>query len=506
MGLNPHQSTSIKKERSLDRHPTLIFHALPKEKQNNMTNITHFKKNARSCVTVLGTHDLQKSLNAEHIVNQTGELKASEMYYSSKPSTCHTRSNDIISLREHKRDINAIASGFGSLDDDDYDQKTISYARETSGRMSKCLNFGFINKKTRKSTARIRCKSHACPYCTHIKQLTRCTEFSEGLKLLNPSELDYSHLSLITISYRVKSNDVTEVRKQQKSLSTGFSKLLSYRKFRKFVLGSVRAIENIESTHKKGFCHVHLHALVLTNSAKAFPKRDTLAKLTCIISKLMESPVKINLHIRTELKKKTEPEAVEQLQRAFNYLHKSFGLKTRDQFKKSKLFGEYSTSSIRKQSIEFYLVMTQAIYRQRLYGTTGVISEILKLGREQIRINKEKDDVSRVSDIATNHSSNENILVYWKRRMVTFPNGLRQDLGDYYIARSHLTDFCNDMKIFRLAIKPKPRPKPKIQPPSSVIKTPDSKIHINSLPDQLKTSGQQLGLFNLDDSKNSDLT
>lgn len=406
--------------------------------------------------STFGTLPIQEAYNIQSIIDNTGTIKAITAY---KPKTQTTNKNSyryqsaygfnttpIIARKpnsleneiEKKKDRNYMSSGLSQASQQKHlDQATKTYALKTASQLSSCGNNCWINSATNEVRGHWRCKSHACPYCINKKLGLRIQDFNQGLKFYSLTDADYKFISLVTVKFVRKPKTYLEQRKQAQGLNKAFSTILAYRKYRDSTVGTVRSIEGIESKYDKGAAHVHLHVLALTKKKHTFFPTELKEKL----SKLIKEEVII--YVRTEDRKKNELESIEQIKRGFYYLHKALGLKTRNSYYHHSTFGTITTSSIRSQSIEFYLNWTRAIKGLRLYNSTGTFREILRLGK--LERTSSYDVQFLPSDETDRHRRKNEALLYWKRdeRLI---NGQLHDLGTYYVSSVYLESFQDEMR------------------------------------------------------------
>ena len=137
---------------------------------------------------------------------------------------------------------------------------------------------------------------------------------------------------------------------------------MRYRKYRDSVIGTVRSIEPIESNLIPGDAHLHLHMLGLVKHQFTFFSTEFEEKLSKLIGE------EVRVFVKTEARDPNPIQAIEQIKKGFSYLHKAFGLATKDKRINHATYGSITTSAIREQSIDFYLHMTRAIKGLRLYN------------------------------------------------------------------------------------------------------------------------------------------
>ena len=407
--------------------------------------------------STFGTLSVQDAYNIQSVIDREGTIKAT-MAYKPKTKTINKNSyryksafgfnvapvitkrpNDLEGEIEKKKDRSYISSGMSKISQQKHlDQATKTYALKTASQLSSCGNHCWINSVTGKVRGHSRCKSHACPYCINKKLGLRIQDFNQGLKFYSLIDLEYNFVSLVTVKYVRKPKTHTEQRKQALRLNKAFATILGYRKYRDSTLGTVRSIEGIESKYDKTAAHVHLHVLALTKKMHTFFPIELKEKLSRLIGE------DVIVYVRTEDRKKDESEAIEQIKKGFYYLHKALGLKTRDSYYHHSTFGTVTTSSIRSQSIEFYLNWTRAIKGLRLYNSTGTFREILRLGKLERTSSYEVQFLPL--DETDRHQRKNEVLLYWKRdeRMI---NGELHDLGTYYVSPVYLESFQDEMKL-----------------------------------------------------------
>lgn len=407
--------------------------------------------------STFGTLSTSDAYNFQSIIEREGTIKATIAYEPKiKPPNKNTyryksvygfnvapfitkRPNNIEGEIENKKDKNYISSGLSQISQQkNLDQATKTYALKTASQLSSCGNHCWINSATGKVRGDWRCKSHACPHCISKKLSIRMQDFNQGLKFYSLGREDYNFISLVTIKFIRKPKTNIEQRKQAQLLNKAFSTILTYRKYRDSTLGTVRSIEGIESKYDKGAAHIHLHVLALTKKKHTFFPTEIKEKL----SKLTKEEVVV--YVRTEDRKNDQLEAIDQIKKGFYYLHKALGLKTRDSYYHHSTFGTVTTSSIRSQSIEFYLNWTRAIKGLRLYNSTGTFREILRLGK--LERTSSYDVQFLPLDETDRHQRRNEVLLYWKRdeRMI---NGELHDLGTYYVSPVYLESFQDEMKL-----------------------------------------------------------
>jgi len=419
-----------------------------------MLSVSKHLAKARSIRCIFGNITYQKALDIESEYRKYGNVKASTILDLS-PQTKHKKSSlkhrQAISLsdfQEHRRDITYLISELSNISscrnpNVNYDSRLIDYTTDVAYKINQCLQNIYADPNTKRLSHSSRCKNHACPYCNYVKQSVRQNDFKAGLSTINLDEVDYKYSSFITISFKKKASNYVQVREQIKELNKAISKILGYRQYRNIITGSVRSIEVIETVKTKQ-AHVHLHMLTLVNKFKVITRKDLTLKLRAITG------LSVNVHIENKLRPSNNAKAQEKLIQGFNYMHKTFGLKTDDRFSQSKLFGNFSSSSIRRQSIEFYLMMLRGIKGQRLYNSTGIFRKILKSGRIE--------NDARQKYITTDSPKYERPLIhlYWSKKPTYITEHDKMyDLGCYKISHQTLEQFIDDLNILGLNIRSK---------------------------------------------------
>ena len=412
-----------------------------------MSNINKPANNASLYNTVLGDLTLEQACAIELEYRKNGYVKASSLVkdnipkkpkkYKSKARTAHTLTN----FREWKRDICYISSELSNIasyrnTNVAIDQPLIRYATKTVSQISDCLASITYDPKSGKLNDSYRCKSHACPYCNHVKQSVRQDEFDIGLQHTAPDSLNYKYTALITVRFIDRASTHKDVTSQLKQLNTSISKLLGYRKYRKIITGSVRSIEVIEDNKQSGKAHVHMHILASVNHLKTIYAKELREKLESITKKRMY------VHIQNKIK---ADDGKEQLVSGFNYLHKAFGLKTNDSFSTTKKYpSTFSSSSVRRQSAEFYIIMLRGIKGQRLYNSTGIFRKILKLGKDKAK--------SRRSHT---HNRNHTVFLNYLHRPTVTDKGKHYDLGYFTISHLDMEYFIHELDKYDIRVRAK---------------------------------------------------
>ena len=439
---------------------------------SSLSNCTHITTSS------LGTLPIAKAYNIQSIIDNNGILKALDTFRQSASSARKT--NTLENEIDHKKDRNYIASNFSKINGPEYDQETISYARKVSSKLSSCGNLCWVNSKTQKVRGYMRCKNHACPTCIQKKLSLRIKDFNCGLTYQSLADLNYEFLSLVTVTAKRKPRCYTEMRKLTILINKTLAKILNYRKYRENVSGTVRSIEAPESNRDgdKGAAHLHLHLLATHNKEFLFFAKKLEKKLSLMIGE------EVTVNVKTEKKEADKNEALEQLKRGFNYVHKVFGLKKKKRTSFHPTFGKVEFTSLREQSIEFYLNWTRASKGLRLYNSSGFIRDTLKLGRED---RESSYDAPHLPNDETDayQRTNETLLV-WKRREVTI-KGVVHDLGSYYVSPIYFEALREEMRVML-------PPKSKSFINQKQITNISSKIIINDRFDYWKKKESQLEL------------
>ena len=423
-----------------------------------MLSVSKHVLKARTINTVFGNITPEKALEIESEYRKTGEVKASTILNLRKKvkrikgKKRYEPTRQDVSLRdfqEHKRDINYLVSELSEISscrnkNVSYDSDLINYTTDVAYKINYCLQSLYVDPNTKRLRAPYRCKNHACPYCNHVKQSIRQNEFKEGLKTINIDHLDYKYSSFITVSFKKKASNHIQAKLQIKELNKAISKILGYRLYRNIITGSVRSIEIIE-TEKTKQAHVHLHMLALVNRLKVISEADLAFKLRELTGQ------SVRVHIKNKLKPSDSEEAINRLTEGFNYMHKTFGLKSDDRLSESKIFGDFSSSSVRRQSIEFYLIMLRAIKGQRLYNSTGIFRQILKAGRLEFKAKSSYVDYDHPL-----RTDKPLVHLYWSKK----PTYIKEhnciyDLGSYKISSITLENFMYELDILGLPVRAK---------------------------------------------------
>lgn len=410
---------------------------------------------ASSIRCIFGNITPQKAFEIESEYRKYGNVKAStilDLSPQGKHKKTKSKSRQAVSLsdfQEHRRDITYLLSELSDVSscrntNVSYDSRLINYTTDVAYKINQCLQNIYADPNTKKLNHSSRCKNHACPYCNYVKQSTRQNHFQAGLSTINFDDVEYKYSSFITVSFKQKASNYVQVREQIKELNKAISKILGYRQYRNIVTGSVRSIEVIETIKTKQ-AHVHLHMLALVNKFKVITKKDLVEKLSTLTG------LAVNVHIKNKLRPANSTKAQEKLIEGFNYMHKIFGLKTDDRFSQSKIFGNFSSSSIRRQSIEFYLMMLRGIKGQRLYNATGIFRKILKAGRIEF-------DARSPKYIKTDTPVYDRPLIhlYWsKKPTYIMEHDKMYDLGCYKISHETLDQFIHELDILGLSVRSK---------------------------------------------------
>jgi hypothetical protein len=433
--------TSKKKEHHSPKSISFLFALLKGLSVSTVSN-NHLKSSEIN--SSFGKITLDKAFKVSHEYRKFGNVRASTLIDSTRPSSKKkhfSKTRSAISLddfREFKRDINYIVSELSTISscrnkNIRYDSKLIKYTTDVSNKINYCLQNLYVDPDTNEISSLGRCKNHACPYCNYVKQSTRQSEFKAGLRTVDMNDIEYKYTSFITISFVDKARTYREVTEQIKSLNKAISKILGYRKFRNIITGSVRSIETIETLKTKE-AHVHLHMLALVNRFKVITKKELRSLIEALTGQ------RVRVHIENKLRPSNNEQAKELLSSCFNYMHKTFGLKTDDRFSNSKLYGDFSSSSVRRQSVDFYLIMLRGIKGQRLYNSTGFFRKVLKEGK--IELNARKPKSKRISD----EKFNRLIPLYWYKKPTFIQNhNVVYDLGYYMIDKNALNAFTDEL-------------------------------------------------------------
>ena len=420
-----------------------------------MLSLSNRVAKARTINTIFGNITPQKAFEIESEYRKNGEVRAStiidfsEQTKHKKSSSHHRQAISLSDFQEHKRDINYLVSELSDISscrnkNVAYDSALINYTTDVAYKINYCLQGLCVDPKTKAISSPYRCKNHACPYCNYVKQSIRQNEFKAGLKTTNIDDLDYKYSSFITISFKKKASDHIVAKHQIKELNRAVSKLLGYRQYRNIITGSVRSIEVIETTKTKK-AHVHLHMLALVNKFRVVTKKDLTFKLKELTGQ------SVRVHIVNKLRPSDNTKASEKLTECFNYMHKTFGLKTDDRFSQSKIFGHFSSSSVRRQSPEFYLIMLRAIKGQRLYNSTGIFRQILKSGKLEMKARTPK--YIKYDDTKINKPL---IHLYWSKQPTYIMHHNKIfDLGCYKISDITMENFIYELDLLGLRVRSK---------------------------------------------------
>ena len=472
--------------------------------QDTNTKASSLRDSKKVHTSTFGTTTIEHAYELQRTISNFGTIKADEIFKPTTKTTPGRRSKDLRSIQEWKRDINYIASGLAQVDHQSHDQQTISYARKTAGQLSSCLNYTWFNVSKKKARGHVRCKSHACPFCVHKKQQQRIKDFCTGIDSSSIKAYEYDYLSLVTIVFTNKTRHHLDMRSQLQRLNKAVSKLLRYRKYRDSVVGTVRSIEPIESNIIPGDAHLHLHMLGLVKHQFTFFSTELEEKLSKLIGE------EVRVFVKTESRHEDSIQAIEQIKKGFNYLHKSFGLQTRDKRTNHTTYGSITTSSIREQSINFYLHMTRAIKGLRLYNSTGFFRDMLRAGRDK---RESSQDVRYLpEDECDEYPRKNEILLVWKRREI-IDRGRCIDIGAYFVSKADLDIFLHETSIL---LPPQSKtftwlPKPKEARAATTLdhQSKSSKVFPSKKPNWMMEDSQLNFGFNnasgiVDDSKESE--
>jgi len=424
-----------------------------------MSILAKHLKNARLIDTPLGNLTTEHVYQLELEYRKTGTIKARSLTSINLCNNNHNVKREVLNKRGDtsltnlemwKKDINYISSelaNIGSMRSESaYSQDKISYALNTASKITKCLSTATLKINSKKGTHKAshgywRCKSQACPYCNYIKLKERQRNFLEGINS-SDIKLDYKYSSLITIYFRDRSKTQDEITRDLKLLNKSMSQILGYNHIRKVVAGSARSIEVIEDAYTSGDSHVHLHALVLFTKFKGLSKKKLAKYLKDKTGKSVEVHFsKPKFHTCTQDPNERYKELIE----GFNYLNKTFGLKTKDRSSKHHIFGNYSASSITDQSSDFYIKMLPAVKGQRMFNTTGIIKKALSAGKKKTAINRADYQSSLYSK---ENYSNDYALLYWRPKSVEFKSKdktVNLDLGEYHIDHFQIKKFIDSL-------------------------------------------------------------
>ena len=319
------------------------------------------------------------------------------------------------------------------------DMDTIDFCTETVHRIRRCLNNVYVDAKGYFSTD-YRCKSFACPHCNYVKHMQKRKDFELGMLQLRDSFFDYNYSMLVTISTKHKPITVEECDEIIRSLNKEISSLLQHRRFKNDIVGTARTIEIIEALKSeiiRGAAHIHLHMLVLTRT------KDIITRST--LSKRLNKRLKwsINVDVTEPIPKDKDFRST--LRDGFNYIHKPFGLKTRDEIRYNLTTGRHeSSSSVRRQSLEFYVLMLQSIKGQRMVNTSGVIREACRIGKTQREIRK----INALEDEALFSESSSTMHLTWhphKRPTRIQGRTLYMDNGCYVLSKASTDQILNEL-------------------------------------------------------------
>jgi len=388
--------------------------------------------------STFGTTSIERAYELQRTISNFGTIKADEIFKPTTKTIPRYRSKDLRSIQEWKRDINYIASGLAQVDHKSHDQQMISYARKTAGQLSSCLNYTWFDVSQKKARGHMRCKSHACPFCVHKKQQQRIKDFTTGIATSSIKAYEYDYLSLVTIVFSNKTNHYLDMRSQLQRLNKAISKILKYRKYRDSVVGTVRSIEPIESNLIQGDAHLHLHMLAMVKQQFTFFSTELEEK----VSKLIGEEVRV--FVKTEARAPDSIQAIEQLKRGFNYLHKVFGTPFKDQRMNHPTYGSITTSSIREQSVNFYLHMTRAIKGLRLYNSTGFFRDMLRAGKDKRE--SSQDTLYLPHDECDVFPRKNEILLCWKRQEI-IDRGRCVDIGSYHVSKAYIDTFLDELSL-----------------------------------------------------------
>ena len=274
-------------------------------------------------------------------------------------------------------------------------------------------------------------------------------DFELGILQLPDSFFDYNYSMLVTISFKYKTSTPEESDDQIKSINKEMSSLLQHRRFKNDIVGTARSIEMIEASMvgmTRGKGHIHLHMLVLTKT------KDIVTQSA--LHERLNKRLKWQTSIDVTKPIPKDKDFRSTLRDGFNYIHKPFGLKTRDEIRYNLTTGRHeSSSSIRRQSMEFYVLMLQSIKGQRMVNTSGVIREACRVGKTQREIRK----INALEDEALFSESSSTVHLTWqphKRPTRVQGRTLQMDNGCYNLSKASADLVLTEIKKQLIASKP----------------------------------------------------
>jgi len=138
---------------------------------------------------------------------------------------------------------------------------------DIANRVAECGNFLIfslqenliISERRRRLKRANMCKDRFCVYCNWRRAINLSNELKNALEQLK-SERD---IEILFLTLTAKNEPIERLRKTIKSMNEAFHRMQRTKRFKKSILGYIKAIEILGSKTKNGESHVHFHCLLI---------------------------------------------------------------------------------------------------------------------------------------------------------------------------------------------------------------------------------------------------